>query len=240
MSWHRLSRLEALVGSYPHATEHYSVQDSQSGPGKDDCRAAIAISHQLKGTLGSFGFQTASLQAKHIEQLLSASSLNDAIGTALLQDQVSTLKQLLKQHMTSGSDAHQSEMNLPSMDTARVLVVSRDHDWTQTLQQYGQDGPFQIELCSPLTINDYLLEQTPSVILLELSDTERSVDLSLLDALISNYDGQVPILAVLESSQPDEQLVAIHHGASAIALKNWSIKTLLTIIGEYAYSGVNP
>lgn len=235
MSWHRLSRLKALVYSHRQSLPSDGSQRTRSDRWSDDCKMAVAIAHQLKGTLGSFGFQTASLQAKYVEELLSVGCLEDDSEVALLQDQVSKLQHLLLQHMTCHPDSHQPVAGLPSMETPRVLVSSRDDDWTQTLQQHGQDSPFQIEICSPLNINDYLLEQTPSVVLLELSNADRNVDLSLLDALVSNYGDQIPILTVIESQQPDEQLVAIHHGASAIALKTWSIKTLLTIIAEYAY-----
>ncbi len=237
MSWHRLSRLETLVNSRSQSGPGDSLQKTQLGCWQDDYKAAMAIAHQLKGTLGSFGFQTASLQAKHIEELLSASCLEGNTDVDLIQTQVSTLQHLLRQHTANhGLEARQLEYALSSIPMAHVLVVSRDDAWAQALYQSGQDCPFQVDVFSPLTINDYLLEQTPSVILLELSIAERDVDLSLLDALVSNYDGQVPILAVIESQQPDEQLVAIHHGASAIALKTWSITTLLTILAEYTHT----
>ncbi len=232
MSWHRLSRLEALVNACSQSVPDDGLQQTQSVCQRPDYKAAIAIAHQLKGTLGSFRFQAASLQAKHIEELLSASCVESNTEVDLLQDQVSKLQYLLRQHMID-SPKVSCQVGLPSMKLPQVLVATRDHAWAQDLQQQGQDGPFQIEICSPLDISNHLLEETPTAILLELSQADRHVDLSLLDALVSNYGDQVPILMVIESQQPDEQLVAIHRGARAIALKTWSIKTLLTIIAEY-------
>lgn len=234
VSWHRLSRLDTLVNLYSQSAPDDISPQPQSDSRREVCKAAITIAHQLKGTLGSFGFQMASLQAKHIEALLSASYLESNAEVALLQGQVRTLQQLLQKHMTA-CPGHTLEGSLPSLETARVLVAARDHAWAQSLRQHGQDSAFEIEVCSPLSINEHLLNDTPSVILLELSETERDVDLSLLDALVSNYGNQVPILTVIESQQPDEQLVAIHHGARAIAFKTWTPKTLLTIIAEYAH-----
>lgn len=226
MIWHRFTRLETLVNDQllPVAGEQAESRHDET------CKAAVAISHQLKGTLGSFGFQTAALQAKHIEALLSVSALQDKVAVALLQQQIATLKQLLQQHITT----HGLPLaGLPSLEPARVLVAARDRPWAETLMHHGQDGPFQIEVCSPLTINDHLLDHTPDVILLELSQSERALDLSLLDVLASNYGEQVPILVALESLCPDEQLVIIHHGASAVVVKSWATKTLLAIITEY-------
>lgn len=224
MAWHRFTRLETLMN------DQLPVAGEQPESRHETCKAAVAIAHQLKGTLGSFGFQTASLQAKHIEALLSTNSLQDNVAVALLQQQIATLKQLLQQHITAPG---LPLAGLPSLDPARVLVAARDRPWAETLMHHGQDGPFQIEACSPLTINDHLLEHTPDVILLELSQSERALDLSLLDVLASNYGEQVPILVALESLCPDEQLVVIHHGASAVVVKSWATKTLLAMITEY-------
>lgn len=230
MSWHRLSRLEALVHSCNQSVPSSVSQQTQLDCWRGDCKAAIAIAHQLKGTLGTFGFQAASLQAKHIEELLTAGCCQQKPELAMLTAQVHALRDLLQQHMTLSTEA----LSLPSLETACVLLTARDENWIQTVKRRGQDGPFHLESCSPLTISDRLLDSVPSVIVLELSMSEREADLSLLDVLVDNYGGQVPIVAVLESIHPDEQLVAIHHGASAIALKSWSINTLLAIITEYA------
>ena len=224
-SWHRLIRLENLVRSRlttPRDRWHA------------DCQQVAKIAHQLKGTLGTFGFQTASSQAKQIEALLSVPASGEIPNGAHILAQVKTLKALVQQQLTD----HQLEsgQSSPALDTAansRVLVVSRNDAWKKQLQYSGQAFSLQIEVCSPLTISACLLAQTPRVILLELAEAELSKDLSLLDILVSNYDGQVAILAIIESSQSEAQLLAIQHGSTAIALKTWSSSTLLTIAAEY-------
>ncbi|MEM9216755.1 MAG: response regulator [Cyanobacteria bacterium P01_F01_bin.150] len=247
-SWNRLCRLEALVSSSAANSMAIAPRPGTlANTDPESCKTAMAIAHKLKGILGTFGFQTASLQAEHIESLLSISTFENSAEVALLQDQVSILKQLLQPHISGpeahqfhqGEEAHQGEEETlsaqnASMDIINVLVVAWDENWRQMLLKHSQTLSLHIQGCSPLNINECLLEFIPSVIVIELSSTERNVDLSLLDVLVSNYGSQVPILAAIESSRPDEQLVAIYHGANAIIHKTWSPQALLTMIAEYA------
>ena len=252
-SWNRLCQLESLVSSSALSRMAIaSAPDSLTNSSQEYCETAMAIAHKLKGTLGSFGFRTASLQAEHIESLLSVKAFDDSKEVVLLQDQVRILKQLLQPHMNNCPEAQQSsqeevsqeetyreEERIPSIKNAsvepiNVLVVTWDESWGQMLLTHGQGSSLHLKICSPLSINEHLLEFPPSVIVIELSSTERNIDLSLLDVLVSNYGGQVPILAALEVSRPDEQLVAIYHGANTIIHKTWSPQTLLTMIAEYA------
>lgn len=244
VSWHRLSRLQKLIDSQrsrhrelatdlpnralSESSNHSLITVSQQQLSwKYVRKASITIAHQLKGTLGSFGFQDASLQAEQVEALLHLtheSSAGDDAEIALLQSQVDKMKRMVEQRM---------DAEPPEPTRSYALLACRDHNWAQTVQCLKQDTDLAIEICSPLEIDNHLLMQTPAVILVEISVAERMLDLNLLSALARNYSNQVPIMAVLNVAHLDEQQTAIRNGASIIALKSWSPKTLRAIVTEF-------
>ncbi|MEM9089336.1 MAG: response regulator [Cyanobacteria bacterium P01_F01_bin.53] len=229
------------------------------------CQSALAIAHQLKGTLGSFGFQSASTQAQKVEQQLKAVS-NDSsqplakvslMGTDTNNDistinnrkverllhEVDQLQQLLQPHITDPQllAEHPLEQSFSATSTTSLLIVSEDKDWGMQLQAAGKERIFNVNVCSPNHITDYLLERTPSAIFLELSSLtdheqktlKESLEENLLDILVGNYGTRVPVLAVVSAENRHQQQRAIQKGAQAIALKQWSCNTLLAIASEY-------
>lgn len=248
VSWYRISRLEQLVNSQRSRHRQPSIEslnqllieppnqfpmraNRQPSSWRNNREAAIEIAHQLKGTLGSFGFQAASLQAKQVQTLLQQSHeslVRDSAEISLLQSQVDLLKKMVEQRMTA---------ELPEPKRPYALLACQDHNWAQTVQclkqDLNQDSALAVEICSPLEIDNHLLAQTPAVIWVEISAAEQSRDLSLLSALARNYGNQIPIVAVLNAAHPDAQQMAIHHGANVIVLKSWSAQTLRAIITEF-------
>ncbi len=241
------------------------------------CQSALAIAHQLKGTLGSFGFQSASTQAQKVEQQLKAVS-NDGkqplakvslIGTDINNDmstinnrkverllyEVDQLQHLLQPHITDPQllaehplEQSFSATSLSATSTTSLLVVSEDKDWGIQLQALGKERIFNVNVCSPNHITDYLLERTPSAIFLELSSLKsreqetlkESLEENLLDILVGNYGTRVPVLAIVSAENRYQQQRAIQKGAQAIALKQWSCNTLLAIASEYMSPQTSP
>lgn len=214
LTWNRLTRLRDLLLDSPNV---------------QNIAKAAELAHQLKGTLGTFGFEQASEQAKLIESRLSESGPVEAQVIAKIQVQVEMLLQNLRQQTKS----HPLTANLLSTEKIPVLVVFHDCIWAEQLRQISQDFPFHISCCSPLNVMNYLIEQIPHVIVIELVPTESQMNSSLLDVLSGNYSGQTPILAVIDDANPELASLAMQKGASTILSKSWSLRTLLMVISEY-------
>lgn len=224
LSWNRLSRLEIL------ASKHWPE--------------AMAIAHQLKGTLGSYGFKDASRQARHVEQLLSNLIDQGKGDIEALLTEIRTLRALVEPYLTDsfedttvGSPAVGSGQPPPVL--RHVLIVAHDEEWARGIQVVPSDKPLNltdgllVQTCSPLDMNDYLIQQTPSIIVLECAIATQESDLGLIVALHSNYGDTVPIITVVECDDPKTQRIALTNGTAAIALKRWSIDTLWSILQEY-------
>ena len=253
ISWNRLMQLQGLVRSLsltpPCPTSqlgsrHAKDEKANDKIAKSDCwNEATTIAHQLKGTLGTFGFQSASSCAQQIEKQLaelSSRSYSLADEKVLVDDirqRVDGLQNILQELVTDQALLY-PQQSATDQIAQFALIISRDTEWQEQLQQSIQDVSFPVQGCSPSTVNAYLLEHSPTVIVLEITIANREVDLSLLDALVSNYRKQVPILTIIESQQQDDQCLALEHGATAIVLKIWSLKTLISILNEYTIAEV--
>ena len=236
LSWRRLSRLKSLVRSLQGSSQTTPLPMScQIAQWQQTLQEATGIAHHLKGSLGSFGFQAASLQAGRIETALLNMMTASTVSMQIIQAQVNLLEQLLSQRMTHPPFGQSKQPDERPISTAipQVLIVSHDCLWMEQLRQPSQDLNIQVETCSPLTIDIYLLKQTPTAIVLDLSAAENELDLALLDVLVSNYGEHVPILGVVPPQSKERQLLALQRGAVACIQKTWSLKTLFTIVAEY-------
>ena len=248
ISWNRLMRLQELVRSLhrsPLPSASHSLPPRVDS--EDRYREAKTIAHQLKGTLGTFGFQAASLCAQHIEKQLSSipskssSSMEQMVVVSKLGQNLDKLQNMLQAVVTDVSllvPTHSPSRSTATLGPQHALIISRDTTWQKQLQQNIQEAPFPVQVCSPNTVSSFLLNHSPTVIVLDISKANCESDLSLLDALVSNYKTQVPILTIIESPEPEYQRLALEHGATAVVLKIWSLQTLISILNEYTVSEI--
>ena len=234
ISWQRLLRLKSLV--------------------PDHCLEAMKIAHQLKGTLGTFGFKMASLQAKRVEQLLSVEINQESSNEALIWAEIQTLEAEIQRHIDlslcsphpmstqpTSQSLHPSDESLLSLTAdpslgrntqSHVVIVCRDRPWAEALQSLATQAR-HLSICSPATLNTILVDHSPALIVIECAVATQKTDLGLVNVLSRNYEHQSPIVAVVEPEDLQGAVLALEKGAKAIAFKHWAPKTLSAIFDEY-------
>jgi len=245
-SWLRLRHLQALVNSL----QEISCQTSDASDWHNPQwirhhRKALSVVHQLKGSLGSFGLHSATSQVQEIECLLSSLTSTANPDFQSIQNQMRQLQetfraQKIAEPVPSASEAvgQTSREASSQADSSGVLVISRDDLWKKHLNRANSTWAtsqrrLTLTDCTPLNLPDYLLRQTPQLVLLDISTNHRNADLSVVDVLYQNYGRQVSILLVETFQQDEASELSIQPSVKGILSKDWSPKTLLTVVAEY-------
>lgn len=224
ISWQRFVQLQVLISSlFTDVTPSDETSQPEPQPDKVETAAvpvqshwqptikrAIAIAHQLKGTLGSFGFLAASAQAREVEQQLRA--MNAACGHA--SDPCATNK------------AENLATNLPSLrcDLMRLQRQLQQHITDPSLLDGSlPDGSLPGGfLPGGFLPGGSLRSDAPSTDALLLDD-------SAVASMHGTHPATVPLEQALQGTAPASLLVVSHNQDWADQLQNSSPPLAMTI-----------
>lgn len=208
-SWQRVLQLQTIVQTWRLVSR-----------APDSLQQATTIAHQLAGVMGSFGFDAASKLAKCLEYYFSLNP-SSTLEVMQVEQLVRELRQLVEQAMTKFQPTPPQEV------ACRVLLISRNPTWLNeivTAAELTHLG-WQFDRCSPTTVHQPLSRQHPDVIVLELSQSHRQTDWSLLATLANNRQLKVAICVVAETDDASDHLQAAQKGAQVFLCKSCSSAT---------------
>ncbi len=257
LTWQRLQDLED------------AVQTLKSQPSNQAARQqAEAVSHQLAGTLGSYGFEVGSGLAKQLEQYLQQYDNQDAISSTLdqsnypdhpdknmgsidpaqLEQWVLALYQAIcpaSKNVAAPAPTEREAKTMSAIQPAQplILVVSHDRNWVDQLAQAEASNAFQLQVCSPNHLSRVLQGQQPHAILLDLTEQRSGEDLNFFQDLLQSYQSHLPVLLVVDpASYPiddsETSLTIARLDAKARLQKTWQPAIIIKIISDFIPSNI--
>mgnify|MGYP002777070698 CR=1 FL=1 len=186
---------------------------------------AINEAHRFAGTLGTFGFETASQLAAAIEDLLQIQPLNPH-QLQQMQQLMTQLAHELENFLNQGAIAT-TEPSLP-----QLLVISNDQQWVQSLMQTASSQSVLVKQISFLTENQELKQtqseiqnSRPDVVLLDLDMTSTSQAMVWLTELTKQLTA--PVLVITRSDNFENRIEMVRRGGGKFLLKSMPIHQVI-------------
>ncbi len=199
------------------------------------------IAHKLIGSLGMFGLTAAAQQARQLEQLMQATSLDPAqLDTA--RACVAFLQQTIAEAQLSPPPPA-APVNHPAPSTsktAQVLIVDDDLALADRLREAAIAWNLQVEIATDLTVAQQMIEQRPpQVIVLDLNFPGEANGLSLMREL-EQRSPKLPIIILTAREELRDRVAAAQLGVSAFLVKPLPaveiLHTIMTVLRRSPHS----
>jgi DNA-binding response OmpR family regulator/HPt (histidine-containing phosphotransfer) domain-containing protein len=191
------------------------------------------IAHKLAGSLGMFGLQSASQQAKQLEQLMQSSLLeNTQIAEAI--QRVDGLKQVIEQAQVVLPSKLQPLSVQPAYysRSAQILIVDDDLLLADHLRIEAIAWDLQVEIATDLSIaRQMVIQKPPSIILLDLNFPGEESGLTLIQELAES-SLKIPIVIFTATEDLRDRVMASRLGVSAFLQKPLPVYEILKTLTD--------
>jgi len=187
--------------------------------------------HKLKGSLGMFGFKHGSYLAGEIEYLLQL--LQSGVSLAqkqklYLSELVITLRQELQIAMNTESPDFSSSVDKRPL----ILIIERDGSLVQELCKSVANLGMRCQAATnPESARKLISQQTPNVVILEITDDNNTEGLKLL-AELNCHTPTIPVLVLTTKDDLSYRVRIARLGGQAFLQKPANIALVLETINN--------
>ena len=209
----------------------------QSGTLDQDLLQRVSHSaHKLAGSLGTFGFPTASRLAQQLETLLQ-SKLPQEVLAQKAQQLITSLYEALTEEQGEGpEDAHTPNLAAPILSSEEwplLLIVDQDRSLAERVAKAAHEWKIRTEIATdPTTARGRIAHACPDVILLDTPLNRGDQESMALLKEIADSDLPVPVIVFSEQENANERLALTHLEGRTFLQKPAPINQILRAVNQ--------
>jgi len=238
-------RRKADVMASVEVVEHAVAAILAHGAAGENRQAAVRAAHQLAGSVGMFGFETASEVAREIELVLESGDAHDADDAKTLAVLVAALRDGLESDRPGGAPSARPAPTPCTEEEAQAVILLLTCAPEISDAFTGPEAPTRLRAVSVATLAEALSIPAldPVAVVLDLRGAPTAADeLALLEDVQRAYEG-VATLILTERADFSARIDAARRGVTAVLDATRSprhfVEAVVDVVERQRRSGVH-